>query len=311
MSSKVLMAVMALVLALAPAPVQAAAHSAPKPRVPAREPELPGEEPGDEPPVSYADDWPVSFVPDLIDIPAAELVERHHPTLVLGYASRHLGPDSFANVVEARQSGGRFSLHVRVGRDFQVSAEVPFYQTVTSLKGGPPNDDRSISGLAGEVKYLVPYEVAGVRAALGFRRLFADDNQRFLFTPDDWRRMNEVYVTAGKTPTPYMRLHLMLAKAFVESLDGLPQGEHTLVALGLEQQVFRLEHNWVRLIGEVGKPKFDTLAHGAYGHLGHADSPYVNAALRVRSGTIQCEVGVRRLNQSGYGESYANIVRRF
>ena len=278
---------------------------------PPPEPELPGEQPEDDTPLSYADDWLASYVPNLIDIPATELVERHHPTFEMGYMTRHFGGPSFTNVKEAKQAGARFALHVRAGRDLQVSAETPVYQPTTSLVTGAFEPEGAFTALAAEIKYLVPYEIAGFRSAVGYRNVFVDDKVRPLFLPDDYERMNMVYATVSRTPTTYLRWHLMAARVFVPTLDGLPQGEHALLALGFENQLFRLEHNWVRLITEVSRAHFYDVHHSIFGTEVHNDDPWVNMGLRVRSGILQAEIGSRRLMQPGYDEYYANVVKRF
>ena len=287
----------------------AAAHSAPRQRE--RTPELPGEQPTDDTPTSYADEWPLGYVPNLIDIPATELVEREHPTLELGYMSRAVDGGAFSNLASSRQSGARLALHVRAFRDLQVSLEAPLWDTHTTVLAGDVPGQRSIEAVSVELKYLVPYEVAGFRAAVGLRYMFSDDNRRFLFFPDDFQRMNMAYASISRTPTRFMRMHLMYGAVFVPSLDGLPQGDHNVFAFGLEQQLYRLDHNWVRLILEAVKEDFHVAAQGPYGHVNHAGAPFVNAGFRVRSGILQVEIGARHLAQTGFSEQYAEIVKRF
>lgn len=281
------------------------------PRRPPPVPELPGEQPTDDVPLSYADEWSPSYVPNLIDIPATELVERHHPMLELTYVSRRFGAPTYANVIQAAQSGPRFALHVRAGRDLQVSAEAPYYTPESALLAGGFDPGGAFSAFSVEVKYLVPYEVAGFRSAVGFRFMFVDDEVRPFFLPDDYQRMNMAFASLSRTPSRHLRWHAMLAAVLVPTLDGLPRGEHTLFALGVERQLFCFKHNFVRLVLEAGKPSFDDPRHGILGQLPQAEDLYGNLALRIRSGILQVDAGTRRALQSGYDEGFVTVVKRF
>ena len=299
---KVLTVVLAMLVMCGPAP------AVPRRKPPPPVPELPGEQPFDEPPLSYADEWCASYVPNLVDIPATELVPRHHPTLEFSYVDRRFASDTFSNVLHGSQSGPRFTLHVRAGRDFQISAEAPYYALEGALRTGPlDNGGGAFYAFAPEIKYLVPYEVAGFRAALGARHMFSDDHNRPFFVPDDFERMQMVYASISRTPNPAFRWHLMAAYVPVP----LPTGDHSLLAFGLEHQLFRFKDNFVRAIGELGKPHFTDTHLGSLGPLAKADNVYGNAALRVRSGILQVDVGMRRLMQPGYNEYFASVVKRF
>ena len=80
---------------------------------------------------------------------------------------------------------------------------------------------------------------------------------------------------------------------------------------GVEQQLFRFKHNFVRAIGELSKPSFEDPRLGALGRLLKAENIYANMALRVRSGILQVEAGTRRAMQAGYDEGYVTVVKRF
>lgn len=288
-----------------------AASAAPRRRPPPPVPELPGEQPHDDVPLSYADDWCTSYVPNLIDIPAAELIERHHPTLELTYVARRFGGPTFSNVAQADMSGPRFAFHVRAGRDLMISAEVPYFSAEGNLLGGTFDPVGSFTAFSTEFKYLVPYEVYGFRSAIGLRYMFADAEVRPFFPPDDFQRMNMAYATVSRTPSRQLRWHAFLAAVLVPPMDPLPRGKHTLFGVSVEQQLFRFKHNYVRLILEANKPSFDDPRHGVLGRLFEADEPYGNMALRVRSGILQVDAGTRRAMQSGYDEGFVTVVKRF
>lgn len=280
-------------------PAEARRRRKPPPPVP----ELPGEQPFDDTPLSYADDWQPSYVPTLIDIPATELVQRHHPTLEFTYLARRFGGATFSGFAQGEEKGPRFRLNVRAGRDLQVSAEAPYYSTDTP-GFNPPG---SFCAFSAEVKYLFPYEVAGFRSAIGYRYMFSEDETRPFFLPDDFARMNSFYAVISRTPSHFRRWHAMVQRVFTQQSTG----DHTIFGVGVEQQLFRFKHNWVRAIGEFGKPSFEDPRLGALGTLQKAENLYANAALRVRSGILQVEAGTRRALQAGYDEGYVTVVKRF
>lgn len=305
MSWKVLAIALAALILSSAAPAVARRR---KPPPPPPVDELPGEQPLDDVPLSYADDWCPSYVPNLIDIPTTELVERHHPTLEFTYLARRFGGATFSNVVNAEQAGPRFALHVRAGRDLQVSGEASYHAPDGSLKTGPYAAPTTLSAFSGEIKYLVPYEVAGFRSAIGLRYMFTEDESRPYFVPDDYQRMNMAYATISRTPSRYLRWHAMLARAF----GPVNANDQTIFGFGLEQQLFRFKHNWVRAIGELGRPSFeDPTSFGVLGRPHKAENLYANVALRVRSGILQVDVGTRRAMQAGYDEGFVTVVKRF
>jgi hypothetical protein len=269
-----------------------------------------GEEPHEEPGLELSDDWPHSFVPNLIDLPSTDLVERHRPVLELGYASRRFGGPSFTDAVRVAQDGFRLAFHVRAFRDLQISALFPFYSTEVDVRGPDPDIDGSVNAFSLELKYLSPYEIAGVRTSAGVRFGVRDDDAVF-FHPDDFQRQSAFYLTFSKTPRANFRLHLTLMTVMGDGTENAPVADHDLVAFALEHDFIRARENFLRGIVEVVKPSTEGPRHGFYGINVRRDEAYVNLALRVRSGIVQVDAGTRRATQQGFDEHFVTLVKRF
>lgn len=273
---------------------------------------LQGEQPYEEPSVvPPSDDWLPSFVPNLIDLPAAELAERHHPTLELSLTRRRFGPEAFGNVREVRQNGARFAFHVRLGRDLQVSLEAPILKPETTLVAGAAPAPSTLAAEAFELKYLSPYEVVGVRTALGVRFAAWKEDDVVLFTPDEFTRLQSAYVTFGGHPRPDVRLHLTAMSVFAHGVPGFPVPDYGLFGAGFEYTPFVRGDNYARLMGELLERSFDGPDHGFYGRIQRPDRVFANVGVRVRTGILQLDVGTRHVSESGWSEQFATVVKRF
>jgi hypothetical protein len=290
---------------------------------PAQEPpdRLYGEEPYEEPFVDNpSDDWRPSFVPNLIDLPAAELVERHHPTLEMTLQRRtfdYTFRTSIGDLTDAfRHDGVRFLFHVRLGRDFQLTmgalAVEPGF-----VPDGPDAFPATLGGALFEIKYLSPYEVVGIRTSAGFRVGVYDEKNGALFTYDDYTQLRSLYVTFGAYPRQDVRLHLTLMSVFAHSSPDLlfTASDYGLIGAGVEYTAWSKRANYVRLIGEVIDRKFQrevgSDAEAVFGVFKGAADAFANAMIRVRTGILQVDVATRHAGDSGWSENSITVVKRF
>lgn len=271
-----------------------------------------GEQPYEEPSVApHSDDWLPSYVPNLVDVPAAELVERHHPTLELSFDRRRFGREAFDNVQDVDLSAARFAFHIRMGRDIQLSLQFPLIKPELTLITGAPALPGTLGAAAFELKYLSPYEVVGVRTALGVRFAAWDGDDVALFAPDDFSRLQSAYVTFGAFPRSDLRLHLTAMSVFAHGIPGFESPDYGLMGAGVEYTPFVRGDNYVRFIGELVKRSFDGPEHGFYGRIQRPDRAFGNVALRARTGILQVDVGSRHVSERGWREQFATVVKRF
>ncbi|MBI4861270.1 MAG: hypothetical protein HY815_13585 [Candidatus Riflebacteria bacterium] len=262
--------------------------------------------------LSFAEEFPCSYAPNLIDLPSTDLVEDHHPTLEMTYVHRGLGKAAFTNVVQARQQGVRLSAHFRLSRDFQLTLEAPFYKERLTLAGAwTPDIPGTVSAGTAEIKYLIPWEIAGLRTALGARASTLKERSHPLFTPDDFARLYGLFIVTTLTPTPATRLSSTALYANMGQPEPLTHNSLWLFGVAAEQQLFRLKANYVRWIGEVVMHRYAHQDYNYYGTLPRKTDLFYNSGLRIRTGIIQIDLGLRHLGHGGYNEQYATLVKRF
>jgi hypothetical protein len=262
--------------------------------------------------VEWAQRFVNPYVPNLIDVPSTDLVDRYHPTFELRIIQTWLGPGSFTNIRSARRTGVRLDYHYRLSRDFQATVSAPFYKERLDLISGPvPDMPGAISALEFEIKYLVPYEVAGFRTALGGRVGSSKERSHPLFTPDDYFFISGLYATVSKTPAPTIRVSGTAAYVNIPQPDGLIANAYWMFAGAFENQFFTLRDNWVRWIVEVNTQWFDRRAYNTYGDRTRLNEYFLNTGLRFRTGILHLDLGLRHVAQSGYGEAYFAVTKRF
>jgi hypothetical protein len=290
----------------------AAADAAAKPLFgPSRE-FLLGEEPEEPDFVSFHESFGYSFSPNLVDVPAAELVERRRATLEITYLNNSLGPAFYDNVVNAKLRGIRLSYHVRAGRDFMLTLEAPFYKERLELVDGTqPAIPGTVSALSFEVRHLLPWEVAGFRTAIGARLSSYKEASHPLFTPDDHLRLNAIYATSGHAITPNLRITLASGLVHLPQPEPLVPNRYAFFGLGYELNLFRARHNFVRWIAEANLQRLRTRDYNFYGFLRKTNDIYYNTGLRVRTGVLQVDLALRRPALEGNNGFSIGVVRRF
>jgi len=259
-----------------------------------------------------SDEFPQSFVPNLINTPAAGLVERHHPVAAVSAIHTSLRRESFSNIVKADRTMFRLDYHHRVSRDFQFSMAIPFFKERLTFALDPtPNMPGTVSAVSFELKYLIPYEICGIRTSLGTRVATCKENSHPFFTPDDFQDISSIYIVSSLTPAPRIRLHSLAMFVNVPQPDGLVANRYRRFGFAYEHDLYRLNSNFVRFIAEANMNRFKTTDYNYYGDLARRNEVFFNGGLRIRTGIVQIDFGLRHFAEAGYREATLGLAKKF